>query len=270
MISWKPTTVAVLVGLTGVTAQFTGLSSACQTAAAVFVLGDLGSCLSLTSLIPVLSESGSIVSSLDSYFGTICTSSPCSNSTISSAEGTIQTSCASDLSDKTTLVVALDTLLYNYPAIREAACLKSSSNNTYCVTQTLSAVQNATGTPITFSYLSGLLDGNSTEMTTLSSLSSDVLCTSCNQGIYQIALQANSSIANSTIGQAITSKCGANFGTGSTPSGVTQGSSSATSAVASSTSASAAHAVVGLSMTQVVAAAGGALGVLVGGWSVLL
>lgn len=271
MFSWNTVIIVTLASSIGVNAQFSGLSTSCQTAAGGFLLGDLGSCLSLTSLVPVLTGSGSIIPSIDSYLGTICTSPPCSNSTLTSAESTIQSSCSSDLNNGSTLVVALDTLLQNYTVVRDVACLQSTTNNTYCITQTLSAIQNATGTQITSSYITSLLDSNSTELNSLIGLDASVLCTSCTKAIYQEISKAIPSIADSTIGKAILSKCGSDFGTGSMPSGVAeQGSSATTSAVASSTSASAARAVIGLEMMQFVAVAGSVVAVLVGASTVLL
>lgn len=91
------------------------------------------------------------------------------------------------------------------------------SNNSRCLTQTLYAVQNATGESITVSFLESLISGNSTELSALSALDSNVLCTECVKGMYQQALAANSTIGNSPVASAISSKCGSSFACESEP-----------------------------------------------------
>lgn len=120
---------AVLLASTPSAAQLsgiTGLSSSCTSTATSFLLGDLGSCLSLTSLLPVFSSSGSVIPQLDSYLNTICSSSPCSNSTLQSAESSLQSGCSSDLASGNAIVEGLDGILINYNGVRNVACLQSS------------------------------------------------------------------------------------------------------------------------------------------------
>lgn len=198
-------------------AGLTGLSSSCTSTAASFVVGDLGSCLSLTSLLPVFSSSsGSVIPQLDSYLNTICSSSPCSNSTLSSAETSLASGCSAELSSGNAIVEGLDAILMNYNGVRNVACLQSSSNNSRCLTQTLYAVQNATGDSITVNFLESLISGNSTDLSSLVGLDSNVLCTECVKGMYQQAVAANATVANSPVASAISSKCGSNFACEST------------------------------------------------------
>lgn len=74
--------------------------------------------------------SGSIVDPLNSYLGDLCSAPQCSNSTLSSAESSLQSSCSSDLSGSGTAaaeVGALLAALQNYPEVYTAACSKNTT-----------------------------------------------------------------------------------------------------------------------------------------------
>lgn len=86
------------------------------------------------------------------------------------------------------------------------------SNNTRCITQTLYAIQNATGTELSVDSLTSVLTGsNTTLLNQIGNLNSSVLCTDCNQAMYAEVKSKNATVAEGTIGKAINSKCGANF-----------------------------------------------------------
>lgn len=77
-------------------------------------------------------SSGSIVSSLNSYLGSLCASSTptCSNSTLTSAQSTISSDCSSDISGggtSATEIQVLETILENYSEVYAAACSKNST-----------------------------------------------------------------------------------------------------------------------------------------------
>ena len=105
----------------------------CTTQIAALALGDLGSCLALTSLLSVVQGgNGSIVDPLNSYLSTLCSSSTptCSNSTLSSAQSAIQSGCSSDISSGGSdgeEVEALVAALNYYPEIYSAGCSKNST-----------------------------------------------------------------------------------------------------------------------------------------------
>lgn len=243
MVSFKATTIAAAAALSvGVNAQFSGLglSTSCTTAAVTLLFGDLGSCLSLTTLIPIFTATGSVIAPLDSYLGTICTSSACASGTLSSANTTIATDCATDLASGTGIVTALETIVEDYPIVREVACLEATANNTRCIIQTLYAVQNATGDSITVDYLTGLLGGNTTALTDLTSLDASVLCTDCTKAMYDIASQGNGTFTSGAIGKAISAKCGSDFTNGTFPADVTDPVATTTAAATGSASTSAA------------------------------
>jgi hypothetical protein len=85
-------------------------------------------------------------------------------------------------------------------------------NNTRCITETLYAIQNATGTQLSVDGVTGLLSGsNTTLLNEIGNLNSSVLGTDCTQAMYAEVKMRNASVADGTIGKAIGSKCGANF-----------------------------------------------------------
>ncbi|WVQ80780.1 hypothetical protein IAT38_002885 [Cryptococcus sp. DSM 104549] len=233
--------------LVAIAASTSYAAAGCTTQVGVLALGDLGSCLQLTSLLPVLSASGSIIDSLDTYLKSLCGSSTptCSNATLTSAQSSISSGCESDISAGGTdaaEVKGLLALIKNYDQVYAAGCSTNSTNGDYCVTDALTTVQDSTGTNVSVSTITSLLSGDSSTLSSLATvLSTGELCTECVSGIYYEVLQANSTIASSTIGQGLTSQCGSSFGAAA-PNTTTSASadSSASSAAATSSGASSA------------------------------
>ncbi|RSH87395.1 hypothetical protein EHS25_003305 [Saitozyma podzolica] len=233
----------IVPSLLAVTASLSvaqALSSSCTAQIAGLAVGNLGTCLQLTTLLPVLSGSGSIIDPLNTYLASLCSSSTttCSNTTLSSAETSLSSSCSSDISGGGTDAQEIEALLAalnSYPEVYTAACSKNSTTGGYCVTETLSTVQNTTGTNVTISFVLGILSGTGNTSSLQSALSSGQLCTGCVSEIYGQALKANATIASTSIGSALTSQCGSSFGTSA--SGVTAPSSSGASTSAAATSA---------------------------------
>ncbi|GHJ87549.1 hypothetical protein NliqN6_3951 [Naganishia liquefaciens] len=266
-----------LAALTTANAQLGGLSGSCLGTLTPYILpgNDLNSCLSLSSLISVFTAQGSIVAPLDSYLNTLCSTTECSNSTLQSAASSIEGSCSSDVGSGNALVTGLQEVVNLYPTIRSVVCLENQQNNTRCITETLYAIQNATNTPLSVDSLTGLLTGsNTTLLNEIGNLNSSVLCTDCTQAMYAQVKQRNASVADGTIGRAIGSKCGANFTSGTIPSGISGGDASASPAASSSAAASSAGGTSGASALAVkgtwVAGVAAVVGVLGGGLVVLL
>lgn len=129
--------------------EYYSLSTGCTTQLGALALGGLGSCLQLTSLLPVLSvgsslparaianlniskSSGSVVDPINTYLKSLCGSSTptCSNDTLSSASSSISSACSSDLSDGGTSGAEVKTLLAlinHYDQAYAAACSTNSS-----------------------------------------------------------------------------------------------------------------------------------------------
>ncbi|WVQ72442.1 hypothetical protein IAR50_001994 [Cryptococcus sp. DSM 104548] len=250
------------------------LSTGCTTQLGVLALGDLGSCLQLTSLLPVLSGSSSVVDSVDTYLQSLCASSTptCSNDTLTSAQSSIQSGCSSDISEggtSGTEVSALQGLLEHYTEFQAAACSTNSSTSDYCVTETLTTVQNSIGGNLTISDVTSLMSGSSSSSNISSVFTSGQLCTDCVSGIYYEALQANASIASNTIGQGLTSKCGSDFGT-TAPDTASSSSSASASSTSSSSSSAGLVAAPYAGMVATAGMVGGVLGALVFGAATVL
>jgi len=232
----------------------------------------------LTSL---FTSSGSIVGPLDTYLNNqICSQSACSNETLTDANNTITENCAEDIASGSTLIVGLQTIIEQYSTIREIGCLQAAGNGTRCITQTLYAVQNATGSTIDLNFVTGLLGGGNTSLTDLASLDRSVVCTGCTQAIYDVATEGNNgTTAQSALARGIDQKCGSSFTTSGFPADVSNpvNPSAANSASASGSSAAATSTAAGNAAAQswnvnamtVLAAGALGLGVVGGAFGVL-
>ncbi|KAL7007096.1 hypothetical protein EMMF5_003322 [Cystobasidiomycetes sp. EMM_F5] len=197
--------------------------------------------MSISSALSGLSTScaGSLTTLLTSNFATCAdVLQLASVSDLSSANSTLNSGCSGDLKSGALIPTALSQIITNYNGVRDLLCTKYRSNNTYCITQTLGAAQNATGTQFTISQLTSLMSGQDTA-NFLSAIPKSSYCTDCGHAITTEALkivQNVQSSAVSTVQSAASGKCGANFSDGSLPSTIT------TTSTANSTSANAASA----------------------------
>ncbi|CAK9786312.1 unnamed protein product [Cutaneotrichosporon oleaginosum] len=214
----KLTTAAAALALAaGANAQFSiaGLSAGCTSTFAGFILGDLSSCLQITELLPVINSGGnsSVVDPLNGYLTSLCASSTptCSNSSLTSAASSVRSGCQQELADQSSIANLFLTVVENYTPIKTAACSKNATNNEFCAADALNTIQNVSG-EVTFNTITALLGGDGSATQRLQdALGTGELCTGCVAGIYNAALQVNGSIATSSIGQAVTQQCGANF-----------------------------------------------------------
>lgn len=108
-----------------------GLSSGCTGAFASFIIGELSSCLQVTSLLPVLNASGnnSAIDPLNRYLTSLCGSGTpiCSNQSLAGAVTNVKGGCAAELEDKASIPSVILTVLEHYGPIRTAACSKNST-----------------------------------------------------------------------------------------------------------------------------------------------
>ncbi|KAL7421868.1 hypothetical protein Q5752_003639 [Cryptotrichosporon argae] len=227
----------------GAVASVHALSTTCETQLAAQALGSLGSCLQLTDLLPVLDASGSIVSSLNTYLGELCSSSTptCSNSTLASAYSSLNTSCASDVAaggSDGAEVEGLLAIVGYYAEVQAAACSTNTTTGDYCVTDALNTVQTVSGQNVTVDALTAILAGDATELAALESVfATGQLCTDCTSGIYYELLLANATVASTSIGSAIASACGTDFGKTS-PTTLSSAAAASSNAATSSSASS--------------------------------
>ena len=83
-------------------------------------------------MLQTTSTSTSIIAPLNTYLGSLCSSSTpqCSNSTLTSSQSTISSGCSSDISGggtTATEVMALESALTYYNEVYTAACAKNST-----------------------------------------------------------------------------------------------------------------------------------------------
>lgn len=119
-------------------------------------------------------------------------------------------------------------MLGNFNQVKEGLCLKYTSNSSFCVTELLESVQNATGQSLTVSTLTSL------DVSTLQSLDAASFCTDCAHGLVtklDAALSnssSSSSDASSTLMSETAAVCGDSFTDGQVPSTLSEASGSNT------------------------------------------
>lgn len=206
-----------------------GVSASCQASLPSLLTSSFASCANIVGLVSLATASGSLVPALNTYIGDLCTSTPCTDADISGASTIIKNGCASDIANNSTIPIALNLIVENFDGVRALMCTQRTSNSSYCLPEVLYAAQNATGTELTFSTLSSLGAGNGTEAL-LSSIPKSVYCTDCGDAlvteIVQIAQNISADVATELSNSAVQT-CGAAFGDGQLPAGITNGTTTA-------------------------------------------
>ncbi|GJJ06207.1 hypothetical protein Clacol_000396 [Clathrus columnatus] len=192
---------------------------------------DANSCLNVQGLIGgviTLQGNTSAIPALNSWLQGLCAATPCSNATLTAIATNITSGCQSDLgSADSELGPIVQDLPSIYPVLREILCLKSTSNDTLCVSNTLLGVQTLQNSPIslnnaatTIAQVAGQA-GNS-------SLPPNLLCTDCNKAALDILTKNDPAIgSNSGFQSTIASQCGADFLSGPSPTNVVEGTGTA-------------------------------------------
>lgn len=204
-----------------------GLSTECQAAAGGLLSSDFSSCANIIGLVSVLGATGSVLSPLESWISGICSSSPCSSSTLSTASSSINSGCSGDVSKNVPSAIALNTVINNYQAVRNMICTQYSGNSTFCVPYVLGNIQTATGKMITLGEVQGLVTSGLGSLS-LSNVPSGTYCNDCGHAIFtqSAAISVSTSSANNLTvastgaSSSLTTTCGAGFGDGKIPSAV--------------------------------------------------
>lgn len=112
------------------TSSLTLAPSQCASGVVGLALGPL-SCLQLTGLVPILSDSGSIIPGLTSYLGNLCPAGPvCTPDNLASAKTTVDANCAADANSTGTgqiLITVVDGVLAHYPEFFAGICAKNTT-----------------------------------------------------------------------------------------------------------------------------------------------
>ncbi|KAL1741863.1 hypothetical protein HDZ31DRAFT_84555 [Schizophyllum fasciatum] len=178
---------------------------------------DAAACLSVSSLVPLLSGDVPIVGPVSGWIDHVCPAPACSDDTLEAITANVTSGCATELNtfgispDAASAIARVVQSVY--PTLREVLCLSDGDAN--CVVQTLTNVQDMYGdlTPVNIYRIL-----TSDDVT----LPSNITCTDCTKGFYS-TLAPNIALVNEDDAQA---RCGDDFTDHSMPSGIKQSASS--------------------------------------------
>jgi len=232
------TVAALAIGAGLISAQ--SISSTCKSAIANIAASPDAACLNPSALVSLaLVGNSSIIAPVDNWLTGLCALGPCSNSSLSAIVTNITSGCGTDLSDAGLSSVSasdLTTLVEKlYPGIRRIACLKDTSAGQFCVTETLTNIQNVYGT-VTLSNLFDIFPANN-------SFPSNITCTNCVKQTYNIIVQEFPS-ESPVLAPPLQSQCGSDFTDGSSASGISEIASTSTSTSASTNAAAGAFSLI--------------------------
>ncbi|TFK44825.1 hypothetical protein BDQ12DRAFT_661487 [Crucibulum laeve] len=204
------------------------LSNECQSALlAIAADKDASACLSPGSLLPIAtgSSNSSIVPTVNTWLTSLCSAAPCSNATIAAVVNNVTAGCSAEFGNSSSSSNAAVTSIIQqyYPTVRQVVCLKDGDTN--CITQTLTNIEQATGT-LSISNIFSIIANPP------ANIPSNISCTNCVKAAYNIIRKDFSSLvsdSDSTLQQ----QCGSSFTDGATPSGIVE--SAATSGAAQTT-----------------------------------
>ncbi|KAH8928876.1 hypothetical protein BT69DRAFT_1212243, partial [Atractiella rhizophila] len=156
-------------------------------------------CANVLGLVSVVSATGSVVQPVNSWISGICSSDPCSQTDLTSANQAITSGCATDIQGGNEAAQALALLTSNYTQLREVTCLQATSNNTFCLTNFLQGVQDSTGKDITKDFVINLFQTPDAVINTLSEVPASTLCTDCDKGLSSYLLMRSFRNVNGSV-----------------------------------------------------------------------
>lgn len=213
------------------------ISTQCSNALQSLALGPAAQCINANGIVNIglSGTNNSIVTPFNAWLNGFCAATPCSNTTIQGFVTNLTSACSSDIaqfgislpsdSELTSLVEQY------YPTVIDAACLKLSTNNTFCATQLLTNLQSAVGTL----SASNLISKIPTIVAGLGSVPTSVTCNDCTKEMYNVIAHQQPQL-NSTIQGGFSGECGASFTDGTSPTDIFEATGTVT---ATSTSKSA-------------------------------
>lgn len=89
------------------------LSASCQSAATGLLSTNFATCANVVGLVQVVSASGSVITPLNNWLNGLCPKT-CAQSDLSTAQNSINSGCASDISGGNPLALGLQALTANY------------------------------------------------------------------------------------------------------------------------------------------------------------
>ncbi|KAK4056686.1 hypothetical protein OIO90_002238 [Microbotryomycetes sp. JL221] len=220
----------VAASVTGVQAQLAsiigGLSTNCSNAALGVLQSPFGQCAALTDLVGfLLAGNDTVVDTLTSYLNVACTRN-CTESDVQNAAGLIEAGCATELEDGNAIATSVRFVIANYITVANGLCLESTSNNTYCITQTIETVDGAIGSNLSPTDVIALLSNASS----LADIDASALCTDCTKALVSTFQDVDQ------LTQIAEDKCGASYGDGQVPTSVSRRTASNDTSPSSSAS----------------------------------
>ncbi|KAH9945679.1 hypothetical protein B0H21DRAFT_709268 [Amylocystis lapponica] len=216
---------AVVSGSTLSAAQ--SISSQCQSTLASVALSSDASCLDGTGLVALVAmgSNSSVVGPVTSWLSGMCGQPACSNATLANVINNVTSGCSSDLaslniqsSDVSSIISAVQGA---YPTVRQIACLKDTSDNTLCATETLYNIQNETGT-LTTSNIESLYSQVAGGSTPSFISNSTITCTNCTKAALNLVNQNMPGLLDADANNTISGQCGATFLNGASPAEISQ------------------------------------------------
>jgi len=192
-----------------------GLSTNCQTAAGSLLTSDFGTCSNVIGLVGVVGSTGSVVSPLNNWITGICSATPCSNSTLSSATQTVSSACGPDAQKGSVVAGALTSIVSNYNVVKDLLCTQYASNSTFCVPFLLGNVQTATGVNVTMNEVISLLTGGASQ--SFNNIPPSVYCNDCG---HALLTQSNALTAATNVGSVPAGTNASSTGASSAAAGV--------------------------------------------------
>jgi len=221
---------ALLIAGAGIAVvQSLSISSQCSSTLLSIASTPQATCLDLTLLAPlVLSNTTSVVPTVNTWLTGVCSQGPCSNATLQTVVTNITTGCATDLASlglgTTDPSALITTVQAAYPTVRQVGCLKDTSADSLCVTELLNDIQADT-TTLSINNIVGLI----TQIISGANITipQNVTCSNCSKAAYTIVSQNFPSIVSSDQ-SALQSECGSSFTNGQMPSGIQETASNTT------------------------------------------
>lgn len=232
MFSFKHASIlAVIAAGVGLVSSQT-LTSQCQATLTQIVLSSNAQCLNGQALVAVVTagSSTSLVGPINNWLTGLCAQPACTNDTLSTIVSNVTSNCPTELSSlglgNATASEITSVVEQAYPTVRKVLCLAdTSSNNTLCVTELLTNLQNSVGT-LTSTNIESLV--NQINQGNLPNVSSTVLCTDCDKEAYNIIKNDYPDLVSTQVVSEVSTECGATFVDGADPSAVSQSANPST------------------------------------------
>ncbi|PLW25690.1 hypothetical protein PCANC_24822 [Puccinia coronata f. sp. avenae] len=162
------------------------LSTSCQLATSGLLAGDFGRCASILELVSIFDTKDSLVSPINNWVTSACSSTPCGEEGLAAASQMIRTGCQNDLKDGSIAAVAIYSIITHYKQARDMFCTQYKENLNYCLPSVLGNVESQSGETITMAEVSSLIAGKFTPADqAFLSVPKETYCNACGQAIVR-------------------------------------------------------------------------------------